>query len=238
MNKPSGRATMTPAVAESVNYTRWVVDTILPFVGSRVLEVGLGFGNYRGQLGGLECYVGVDIDKDAVAYASAMHQDSVYHCLDVSNTNSIEVLKSYELDTVICINVLEHIEDDMLAANNLLQVLKPRGKLVLFVPAFPALFGDMDDLAGHHRRYTQESVRELFLGNNEARIIKSSFMNPVGGLGWWINTFRNHDRLDSDGIEGQVRFFDKYCVPVSRLLTPLFSRWFGQSLLFVVEREK
>jgi hypothetical protein len=114
--------------------------------------------------------------------------------------------------------------------------LQPGGYLSILVPAMPNLYGDMDRLAGHHRRYTIKGMQIIFNSIRQIKVCELSYFNPVGALGWWVNTFFRHNKLDHSSIEIQARLFDILCVPVSRFLNPLFKNKLGQSLLCVIQR--
>src|SRR5208282_5810985 len=134
----------------------------------------------------------------------------------------------------LCCSVLEHIPEDGAAVKQLMSILPAGGHLLLYVPAFPALYTDLDRLAGHCRRYTRKSLAALVPA--EADILRLDYVNPIGGLGWWLNGKVPHHSLDSSAVNGQIAVFDKYILPVSRLLTPLFRHVFGQSLICVLRR--
>ncbi len=140
-----------------------------------------------------------------------------------------------EIDTVICLNVLEHIENDIIAVENMFEILKPTGHLIVFVPAFQILFSSMDEFAGHYRRYTFTTFNNL-IKNLKMEILLMEYFNPIGGIGWYLNKFIKHKELDSKFINKQIKIFDKYITPVSSLINPLTSSFFGQSLLFVGEK--
>lgn len=235
-NAPSGLATMTPAVAEADNYTSWIINSIRPYLGARIVEIGLGFGNYRRYLAQGELYAGIDIDEEAVARSKKEDPEGKYYCLDISAPGAPAELAPLRLDTVVSINVLEHIVDDTAAVRNMIEILQPGGCVAIFVPAMPSLYGDMDRLAGHHRRYTAKGLHILIESIQQVRLCELAYFNPVGAFGWWVNTFFRHSKLDHSSIEIQTRLFDMLCVPVSRFINPLFKNKLGQSLLCVIQK--
>jgi SAM-dependent methyltransferase len=89
------------------------------------------------------------------------------------------------LDSVVCLNVLEHIEDDRRVLAELYRAIEPGGVLVVLVPAHPELYSDLDRNLGHHRRYTRELLEERF---REAGFVveKSRYFNWVGAIGWYV----------------------------------------------------
>ena len=133
------------------------------------------------------------------------------------------------------INVLEHIEDDATAIANLVDVLKPGGHLLISVPALMLLYNDLDRLAGHCRRYTTRRLQDL-LSDQPVEIVRLSYFNPIGGLGWLANRLKRYDSLNDAAVNGQIALFDKYIVPVSRALDPLSRGFFGQSVTCIARR--
>jgi SAM-dependent methyltransferase len=234
----TGFSTMSSAIEFANNYNRWIVETFRPYIGNSVLEIGTGQGNFKGYLPphqwGIQTYVSVDIDAQVIARAQQRDPKGQYVVGDICDRNCLSQLSAFDLDTILCTNVLEHIANDRDALDNMLTLLAPGGRLLLFVPAFPALYSSMDKLAGHCRRYTKQSVRARF--HPSVRLTRLEYFNPIGGLGWWVNKFMNHDNLDSHGINRQIAFFDRYIVPISKLINPLTKSFFGQSLVCVVQK--
>ncbi len=232
----SGFSTMSSAIEFADNYNTWIVQTFLPHIQPRILEIGTGQGNFRRYLPASHQYVSIDIDSQVIQRASQRDPDGKYICADIANAQTLNCLQGIEFDTVLCTNVLEHIESDHQAIKNMLAVLRPGGKLLLFVPAFPALYSSMDKLAGHYRRYTKRSIRRCLAGTN-GRVEVLEYFNPIGGIGWWLNKLLNHQDLDSQGVNKQIEIFDKYIVPFSRLLNHFTKPFFGQSLVCVISKQ-
>jgi hypothetical protein len=96
----------------------------------------------------------------------------------------------------------------------------------------------MDELAGHYRRYTRNSIAPL-LCNCGYRIEDIRYFNPLGGIGWLLNTwFAKPKGLSDPLVNRQILFFDRWVSPVSRFLDPLTRRWFGQSVLAVARPQE
>src|ERR1700694_2431607 len=141
------------------NYFAWQRRMTLPHLGSRVLEIGCGMGNFTRHLVDREQVVGIDL----VAECVAVHQMNLgahphVHSLvmDVLDPRFLE-LKKFRPDSIVCLNVLEHISDDLRALRHMCAVLPAGGRAVLIVPAFDALYGPIDGMLGHFRRYSKRS---------------------------------------------------------------------------------
>jgi SAM-dependent methyltransferase len=231
----TGAETYSSAIADARNYMSWVVGGFRPYLEGRILEVGIGHGHYSTLLGAHGDYLGIDHDNDSVAQARAAFPDRAFATCDILDRGQLRALLPQGADAIVSINVLEHIQDDGMAISNLVHVLKPGGHLLLSVPALMMLYNDLDRLAGHCRRYTTEDLRAT-LATEPVDIVRLCYFNPVGGLGWWANSLKRHDSLNEDGVNGQIRFFDRYVVPVSKALDPLFRPFFGQSVTCIARR--
>jgi glycosyltransferase involved in cell wall biosynthesis len=169
-------------------YNAWIWQSIAPHVGNRVLEVGAGIGNMTRVMYGRDLIVATDIE---VPYLHILrnrfsrHPSIHIEKLDLNGDDFLK-LQHYEFDTVVCLNVLEHIEDHEGALQRLYDLLVPGGKLLLFVPADPKLYGTMDRQVGHFRRYTREELHRVIDAAGFA-IDSIRYQNRFGRLGWWLN---------------------------------------------------
>jgi len=239
----SGTQTMSGALPEAVRYHRYLYDRLSGALGRRVWEIGAGHGQYTDLLleDGREVLAS-DVDTEMVAGLQARRHGyrerlSVAQ-VDLRDERSITDCASWLPDSVLCLNVLEHIPEDERAVGWLHRHLPAGCRAVFLTPALPALYGFMDSEAGHVRRYTRKSLAGVFSRAGWA-IEKDFYMNPVGGLGWF---FRNRiappsaRELDSPRVNDDIRFFDRYLVPLTRALDPLFAPVFGQSVVVVARR--
>jgi SAM-dependent methyltransferase len=227
--------TFSGAVADARNYVSWIVDTFRPYLGRQILEIGFGYGGYYEYLGGLGGYRGVDIDPVNVEWSRARFPGGDFSMIDVCSDEFRARFAPGSVDTVVCCNVVEHIEEDHRAITNMTDALAPGGHLLILVPALQRLYGDLDRLAGHHRRYDKPLMLKA-CACAPIEILELRYFNPIGGLGWWANRFAKYRSLDANAVNAQVRIFDKYLLPLSRLLDPLTRGFFGQSLICVARR--
>jgi SAM-dependent methyltransferase len=233
---PRGDATFSPEIPRAARYNRWVVEAFRGYYGKSVLEVGFGHGSARTLLGHEIQYVGVDLDALVVEQARRDDPTGTFVAADICEPDFTAALVEFRFDTVLCVNVIEHLADDRAGVAHLLDVLEPGGHLLLLVPALPALYNDLDRLAGHHRRYRKLDVGRL-VPTERASIKRLEYFNPIGAVGWWLNGFTGHDSLASAQVGRQVRLFDRYAIPASRALNRVTRGWFGQSVLCVAERD-
>lgn len=228
-------STFSAAMLEADGYNRWIVNYHSSYLTSPLLEIGLGHGAFYDYLPhNITNYVGLDIDSKLVQHAQKLYPGNKYLCNDLaSDTFSADI--SQKFNTIICFNVLEHIDNHEKALKNMLDVLSPQGYILLFVPAFQSLYTDMDHLAGHFRRYKISHLKEL-AKQCGGEIVEYSYFNFLGGIGWWVNRFFKHQTLNDDSINHQIRFFNKIILPLSKIIQPLTKKIFGQSLYVVLKK--
>jgi|SRR5579871_231224 len=216
------------------NYFAWQDRLVRRELGCRVVEVGCGLGNFTGSLLDREAVIAVDVEPECVERLKQRYSGRTnlhtFVC-DVASAGFREIAK-LRPDTCVCLNVLEHVEDDETALRGMASVLMPGGVIVLLVPAFPVLYGPIDRNLGHYRRYSRGGLRSL-AERTGLRIRKLHYSNCVGFFGWWTNA---HILKREAQSEQQIEVFDRYVVPVISAA----ERWarppFGQSLLAVLER--
>ncbi|MCL4395175.1 MAG: class I SAM-dependent methyltransferase [Chloroflexi bacterium] len=219
----------------AVNYRRWLFSQVSSFVGRRVFEIGSGIGNYTEFLLDRELVVCLEIHAAAAARLRARFADQpgirIYDG-DIADPR-LRRLAEHRCDTAICFNVLEHVADDVGALENIAAILVPGGRVLLIVPAVPAIMGTVDESLGHYRRYTPRTLRAVFRAANY-QVESLRYMNLPGILGWWLNNRVLH-RVEESAH--QIRFYDRAIVPwvaaVERVLPPQI----GLSLVCIASRQ-
>jgi len=169
-------------------FNRHLYDTIKPWCGKRILEVGAGTGNITRFLLKSGDVVATDVNAASVSRLSDQFQGwdgFEAHAWDVSQPPPAPI-EGRRFDTVVCLNVLEHVRDHEAALRNMRDMLAPGGKLVLLVPAGQELYSDLDRNLGHHRRYGRDALVKL-LGAAGFRVGEVKWFNLMGVLGWFVN---------------------------------------------------
>lgn len=230
---PVGIETLERLAAAAPNYNRWLFERVSPWVGRRVLEIGAGVGTMSAFLlnGGRERVVLTDTDPHYLERLrerfSAFPHVGVAH---LRLPTFVPELARERFDTIICLNVLEHVRDDMLSLGTMFRLLAPGGRLVLLVPSLPAIYGALDEALGHFRRYTPAELRRKY-AEAGLRMDHLEYFNLAGIPGWWLTGRVLKRRLIPTG---SLRWFDAL-VPLFRL-----ERWLpwrlGQSLIAIGER--
>ncbi|MCX8072856.1 MAG: glycosyltransferase [Candidatus Binatia bacterium] len=169
-------------------YQAWLYGHFVQFVGRTVLEVGAGIGNMTRHLRHAREIVATDVDPICLKLLRQQFaNDPRVHVERLDLTRDLPSEWRGRFDTVLCCNVLEHLEDDVDALRKLASALQPQGRVILVVPGTPALFGELDRTLGHHRRYSEQ---ELLSKLTEVGLVaeKIAWLNRIGALAWWVNS--------------------------------------------------
>jgi len=183
---PYGRGVLNNLTG-TPQYLSWLALKLRPHVGDEVLEVGAGIGNLTGRLMSRRVsYVAAEKDPlhlHALRNRFLRTPNVAVQRLDPEVPSDLAGLENC-FDTVLCLNVLEHLEDPATVLDHLAGTLKPGGSLVVLVPNVPGAFGSLDASLGHKRRYTRESIGELLRGRGfEVKSVQS--FNKVALVPWW-----------------------------------------------------
>jgi hypothetical protein len=130
------------------------------------------------------------------------------------------------------VNVLEHLPDDRAALAAVHDRLEPGGHVLLFVPAFEALYSRFDHLVGHHRRYTRRHLSRL-LRETGFHVVEARYVNLVGAAAWWVLA-RQLRLVPTDNRA--VKVYDRAVVPWLSRLEARVSPPLGQSLFVAARR--
>jgi glycosyltransferase involved in cell wall biosynthesis len=172
-------------------YNRWLHGLFDAFLGRRVLEVGAGVGNQTRYFIDRDRVVASDIEPHYVRELLTKFGDRenvrvASFRFPLSQPDRAD-LAAEQVDTIVCLNVLEHIEDDRSTLTDFARVLPPGGRLALLVPAMPSLYGTLDIGLHHFRRYEREALRQL-LADCGFEIATLRYVNRPGVFGWWLNS--------------------------------------------------
>jgi 2-polyprenyl-3-methyl-5-hydroxy-6-metoxy-1,4-benzoquinol methylase len=208
-------AVILHSLAGTARFNRWMADTISPYLGSRVLELGAGIGNMTQYLArSRKLYVATDLEEEHLARLRVRFQNRPnlqYIRCDLREPRDFKTLAG-RFDTVVCLNVVEHIQDDLRGLCNIRSALQPGGRAIVLVPQDQSIYGTLDEVLGHHRRYSAEELRGRMeeAGFHVERVLE---FNRITRPGWYVNG-RILRRRDFGAV--QLRLFD--------LLVPLWKR--------------
>jgi len=216
------------------NYYNWLADTIIPYSGQRVLDVGVANGNLSNFFLDKEFLMGLDISEDYLKivrkrFAGKTNFKTVL--ADASDTQAMADLKKYKFDTAITMNVLEHIEDDQKAMKNVYQILEPGAHFLIIVPAMNFLYAILDYEGGHFRRYTKTELGSK-LRNAGFKIIKMHYINFPGAVGWYFNYVLLKKKLFA---KGTFKLYNNL-VPIFRAVESIIKFPFGMSVIAIAQK--
>ena len=220
-------------MAKAVNYNSWMFGAVRPWVGAKVLEIGAGIGTFTEFLLDREHVTSTEMDEECLAELFGRFRGrpnvEVRH-LDIAcvDGETAKGLARKGFDTVLCLNVLEHIPDDVLALETIREIA-PKGTLLLVVPALPFLYGVEDRAVGHFRRYTKSETGEKVraAGYHAEKIF---YFNSIGAVLWFL---KNRVLKSPPTTEGNVAVYDRFIVPVVSRVEGILPAPFGQSLVIV-----
>lgn len=221
------------AVAEAANYYRWIIDSFGRALGERIVEAGAGIGTVSDLVLRRASPRRMLLIEPAENNIPELHRR-------FDDDTRVRVHHGYledigdvaAADTVIAVNVLEHVERDaeFLSAAN--RILAPGGALLILVPAMPALYGSLDKAFDHYRRYTRSGL-EQSLRTAGFEIETLHYLNSVGVAAWFAaGRVLRRTTLG----RAQVRFYDRWVIPWLRRIESRFHPPVGQSLLAIARK--
>jgi SAM-dependent methyltransferase len=221
------------AVAGARNYYRWITRRFEPYLGARVVEVGAGIGTYS------EYLLGLPGTRQLTAIEPASNTFPILKA-KLAAFPQAQALAGYlgdyaaalSADSVVAVNVLEHVEHDEEFLRLAWNIVVPGGRLLLFVPAVPAIFGTLDTAFEHHRRYSRRVLRHK-LEEAGWSIEKITYMNLPGILPWVVaGRILRWSSISSRS----ARFYDRIVIPVTAAIEEMLPIPIGQSLLAVARK--
>jgi SAM-dependent methyltransferase len=220
--------------AEAVHWKRYFRSAIADRLVGDVLEVGAGIGETARHLldGRQRSWLCLEPDERLGTRLRAWAEaGDVAPLPTVQIGTTADLDPSSRFDTILYIDVLEHIEDDRAEMARAAELLAPRGALIVLSPAFQQLFSDFDRSVGHFRRYTRASLAEVMPPS--VRQVRLRYLDSVGFLASLSNRALLRQALPT---RRQIALWDRVMIPASRVLDPLLARSFGRSVLAVYER--
>jgi SAM-dependent methyltransferase len=221
------------ATAHALNYNRWILRALRDHVGHVIAEVGSGRGSFTAELLKTNPTRLIAIEPAPRLFATLGARFRSNASVELHNAALNEVVADLRqsVDSVVYVNVLEHIADDHAELAAAHDVLKPSGKLCIFVPALPWLMSRFDANVGHQRRYTLRALRTL-VEQSSFEIIEARYFDLFGVL-TWLFAFK---LLGMDMGKARVQVYDRFAVPLARVLDKLTGPPVGKSLLLIARK--
>lgn len=220
--------------AEARNWKRYWSSMLRPFVRGRVLDVGCGIGANADFLSNerVTRYTFLEPDGRLLAqvpeHAWASDDDSTER---VQGTTAD--LRGQQFDTILYIDVIEHIENSKGELQRAHDLLAPGGYLLILVPAFQFLYSEFDKTIGHHRRYDKQLLKQELPSGME--LVTLRYLDSMGML---LSLGNKWLLKQGEPSARQIRFWDRNVVPLSRVTDKIFMHSFGRSLLAIAHKAK
>ncbi len=224
------------AMSFAVNYHKWILEEFRPFLGKKLVEVGAGTGSFSEMLlqekpENLALIEPSEMIKFLEQNISQIETETVVNYYNSIFSETADHLEE-KPDTIIYVNVMEHIEDDRGELQKVYETLETGGHCLIFVPALMSLYGAFDKKVGHFRRYTKRELEDKAKAAG-FKIEKSKYFDFVGIFPWYIK----YKLLKSDSLEsGAVTAYDKFAVPVTKQFERFLKFPVGKNILTVLQK--
>ncbi len=217
------------------NNNRWIFEQIKPCLGENILEIGSGIGNISKFLVSFgRNVILTDINETYLSYLKHRFIGNPKVKIlkfDILSDDASNILPLLKIDIIVCINVLEHIENDQKALENIYKILSAGGCLILIVPALKVLYGSLDEKLGHFRRYERDELAEKLRSQNFI-IKKIYYQNFISAVGWYVNSYILRKKILSSF---DVFFADKL-IPFFKIIEKIIKIPFGLSLVVICRK--
>lgn len=240
MNAAAGAETTIDYIGDELtlfgaahNWKRYMRSALAPYLAGDVAEVGAGLGGTTRALAGVEHVASwTCIEPDpAMADEIAANAEvrAAYSAVRVHRGTLSDLPNAPMFDTIIYIDVLEHIDDDRSELAAAQARLRPGGRIVVLCPAWQFLYSPFDKAVGHFRRHNKRSLRAVAAGSG-LREVTAFYLDSVGFLASLANKLALRQSMPT---ASQIRLWDSFMVPVSRLADRVVARSFGKSVILV-----
>ncbi|MDO8518317.1 MAG: methyltransferase domain-containing protein [bacterium] len=221
------------AMSLAPNYHAWILREFAPYLGKKVAEVGAGSGTFSALLLQYPTEELVAVEPSREMYPLLLERfrgDARVTCRHESFT-TISAQHHGHFDSVLYVNVLEHIADDEKELRHVYESLKDGGIVCIFVPALQWLFGEHDRSVGHKRRYYKEPMKNL-LEKTGFEVLKLHYFDIAGVIPWFLFMRVLKQRLGGN----TAAWYDSTVVPVMGRIESLMSPPIGKNLVAVARK--
>lgn len=218
------------SMSQAVWYNRWTLGKFAKYLNGQILEIGCGIGNFTKFLVRYGEVRAIDINNNYIRQAKELvNGEAQIGSGDIEKGQYF--FKDIKFNTIVCINVLEHVKNDLQAIRNMYKLLKPGGRLILLVPAHAFLYSVIDQSIGHFRRYGKDELINILLQNG-FEVDKTRRLNLIGAMGWYISgkLFR-----EKEVNESKIAIFNLIS-PLFLLLENIFEPPIGTSILVIAQK--
>lgn len=220
---------------KTANWKTYFAAKLIPYIKGDVLECGAGIGSNAAFLNNGTATTWVMLEPDvnmAACLNSKLTNKELPANTEIFKGTIKDLIPGRKFDVIIYIDVLEHIEHDALEITNAANYLKTGGRLIVLAPAFQFLYSPFDKAIGHYRRYTAWHLKNLT--PSSLQLLQVIYLDSMGFFASAANRLLLNQSLPS--IQ-QIKFWDKYLIPVSKIIDRLFFFSFGKSILAIWKKQ-
>jgi SAM-dependent methyltransferase len=228
------------AMSFAVNYHRWILQIFKPYLGTRLVEVGAGNGSFSELIleHAVESLSLIEPSKAMYEILRDRLNQQLTATARIETYNSIfeqvagQIKTTQHPDSIIYVNVLEHIADDEAELQTVNETLGAGGRLFIFVPAMHWLFGSIDEQIGHFRRYSKAELEDK-CRRAGFEIVAARYFDFIGIAPWWVK----YCLLRSDAVESWlVKLYDKFVVPAAEIMESIIEPPAGKNIILIAEK--
>lgn len=227
------------AMAFAANYSRWILEIFKPYMGKNIVEVGAGKGSFSRLIAELSPKKLVLIEPSEDMYGELSYeikkmpkgiQTVSFNGFLSDSAQSIKT--SHRPDSVMYVNVLEHVEEDDKELQLVSTILPKKGRIFIFVPALQSLYSKYDKSIGHYRRYTKKELEQK-CEKVGLKVIYSQYFDMPGIIPWWIRYTKGGSTHMSSKSIGK---YDRYAIPLIKSLESKLKPPIGKNIILVAEK--
>jgi len=223
-------------------YYRWISDEAHPFMGDRLAEIGAGIGTFTDVL--MRNHIAprptarLAVFEPERTLFQLLQERIERTCPELLCASRVVTTNGYfdshpgQFDTVIMINVLEHIKDDQDMIRTVYHALSPGGACIVFVPALSWLYSPLDRSVGHFRRYELARLEQI-MRESGFEVVAAKYMDCLGVLPWYLLNVIG----GSTSINPRLaRIYDSWFVPITRWIEQRWPPRIGKNVLVVARK--
>jgi glycosyltransferase involved in cell wall biosynthesis/precorrin-6B methylase 2 len=223
-------AEVLTSIDAASEYADWIAALLEPHVSGDILEIGSGHGVLTERLANFGSVTATDPSSRAVEQLRSRFDG--HPNVKVLEADAESAPGGRTFDTIVMVNVLEHISDELGALEAVRDALRSGGRLLVYVPAFNLLYSQFDRALGHHRRYRRKTLT-LACKRAGLEVIDSKYVNSAGFVAWLVYA-RGLRQIPTRGWS--TKFYDRRIVPRLRRIEDGRGVPVGQSVLCVATR--
>ncbi len=218
------------ALATLPAYQEWILEKFRPYLRGKVIEIGAGSGNISARYAdAVEELFLVEPAKNLEAMLKQRFETRPHVRVLCDVVENLPAAHGAPFDSALMVNVLEHVGDDAAMLSSIRGILRPKGALLVFVPACPWLYGTLDEEVGHARRYTLRGLKRLVQGSGFA-VETIRYFDLLGVLPWF---FLGRVRRMREFSPRWARLYDRLVVPIARAIEKYFKPPLGKNLICI-----